>query len=83
MQIWNLYSLHKMYASLSEESKRFFHPGFLGYENINFWWFLSQMALFLSSVKFLRKILLRLFPYSVFLPLVVNDQNKIVGFAYL
>jgi ribosomal protein S18 acetylase RimI-like enzyme len=72
-----------MYDSLSEDSKLFFHPGFLGYENISFHWFLSQIALFLSSVKFLRKMLLHLFPYSVFLPLVVSDQNNIVGFAFL
>jgi hypothetical protein len=72
-----------MYDSLSEEDKRFFHPGFLGYENISFWWLLSQIALFLSSIKFLRKILLHLFPFSVFLPLVVSDQNNIVGFAFL
>jgi len=72
-----------MYDSLSEDSKRFFHPGFLGYENVSFWWLLSQMALFLSSVKFLRKMLLHLFPYSVFLPLVVSDQNSVVGFAFL
>jgi ribosomal protein S18 acetylase RimI-like enzyme len=72
-----------MYDSLSEDSKRFFHPGFLGYKNIGFWWLLSQMALFLSSIKFLRKMLLHLFPYSVFLPLVVSDQNNIVGFAFL
>jgi hypothetical protein len=41
------------------------------------------MALFLSSIKFLRKILLHLFPYSVFLPLVISDQNNVVGFAFL
>jgi ribosomal protein S18 acetylase RimI-like enzyme len=72
-----------MYDLLSEDSKRFFHPGFLGYENISFWWLLAQVALFLSSIKLLRKILLHLFPYSVFLPLVVSNQNNIVGFAFL
>ena len=83
MHVTDLHFLHRMYDSLSEDSKRFFHPSFLGYENISFRWLPSQMALFLSSVKFLRKILLHLFPYSVFLPLVVNDQNNIVGFAFL
>jgi len=72
-----------MYDSLSGEDKRFFHLGFLGYENISFLWFLSQIALLLSSVKFLRKILLHLLPYAVFLPLVVSDQNNVVGFAFL
>jgi len=68
---------------LSEESKRLFHPGFLGYENISSWWLMSQIALFLSSIKFLRKMLLRLFPYSVFLSLIVSDQNNMIGFAFL
>jgi len=83
MRITDLYLLHRMYDSLSEESKRFFHPGFLGYENISFWWLLSQVALFLSSIKFLRKILLHLLPHAVLLSLVVNDQNNVVGFAFL
>jgi ribosomal protein S18 acetylase RimI-like enzyme len=72
-----------MYNLLSEDSKCFFHPGFLGYENISFWWLLSQIALLLSNVKLLRKMLLHLFPYSVFLSLVVSDQNNVVGFAFL
>jgi len=72
-----------MYDSLSDESKRFFHPGFLGYENISFWWLLSQVALFLSSIKFLRKILLHLLPHAVLLSLIVSDQNNVVGFAFL
>jgi ribosomal protein S18 acetylase RimI-like enzyme len=83
MHIADLHYLHRMYDSLSEEDKRFFHPGFLGYKNISFWWLLSQIALFLSNVKFLRKMLLHILPYSVFLPLVVRDQNNVVGFAFL
>jgi len=81
LRITHICSVHRMYDSLSEEDKRFFHPGFLGYENISFRWLMSQIALFLSSLKFLRKTLLHLFPYSVFLPLVVSDQNNVVGFA--
>jgi hypothetical protein len=83
VRISDLHSLHKMYDSLSEDSKRFFHPSFLGYENISFRWLLFQIALFPSSVKFLRKILLHLFLYSVFLPLVISDQSNVVGFAFL
>jgi ribosomal protein S18 acetylase RimI-like enzyme len=83
MRITDLHFLHRMYDSLSEDSKCFFQPGFLGYENISFRLLLSQMALFLSNVKFLRKILLHIFPYSVFLPLVVSYQNNVVGFAFL
>jgi len=81
MQVKDLHFLHRMYDSLSEDSKRFFHPVFLGYESISFWWLMSQIALFLSSVKFLRKTLLHLFPYSVFLSLVVSNQNNVVRFA--
>ena len=83
MHVMDLHYLHRMYDSLSEGSKLFFHPGFLGYENISFWWLMSQIALLLSSLKFLRKMLLHILPYSVFLPLVVRDQNSVVGFAFL
>jgi hypothetical protein len=83
LRITDMHSLHKMYDLLSEENKLFFYPGFLRYENIGFWWLLSQIALFLSSVKFLRKMLLHLSPYFVFLTLVVSDQNNVVGFAFL
>jgi ribosomal protein S18 acetylase RimI-like enzyme len=83
MKIMDLHLIHRMYDSLSEDSKCFFHPGFLGYQNISFQWLLSQVSLFLSSAKLLRKILLYLFPYSVFLPLVASDQNSLVGFAFL
>ena len=83
MRIMDLHYLHRMYNLLSEEDKRFFHPSFLGTENISLWWLLAQMLLCLSSIKFLRKALLHLFPHSVFLPLVVNNKNNVVGFAFL
>jgi len=79
----DLHLIHRMYDSLSEDSKRYFHPVFLGYENFSFKWFLSQIALLLSTVKLLRKMLLNIFPYSVFLSLVVSDQNNVVGYAFL
>jgi GNAT superfamily N-acetyltransferase len=73
-----------MYDSLSEESKSFFNPGFLGYKNISLFWLLTQIALLLSCIKFLRKVLLCVFPYSVFLPLVaVKGRNRVCGFAFL
>jgi len=72
-----------MYDSLSEEDKSFFHPGFLGYGNINFAWLISQVQLLFSCIRPLRKILLKMLPRIVFLPLVAIYQNRIIGFAYI
>jgi L-amino acid N-acyltransferase YncA len=84
MRIRDISALHRMYNLLSEDSKRFFHPGFLGSENISLRWLLAQISLGLSSIRFLRKTLLHLFPYLVFLPLVVvGSQDNTVGFAFL
>lgn len=84
MSIRNLLSLHRMYDSLSYDSKRFFHPGFLGLENISFTWFLAQIALMLSSVDVLKKLLLHIYPYSVFSSLVATSKgNEIIAFAFL
>jgi len=84
MRIKDISSLHHMYNMLSEDSKRFFHPGFLGSKNVSLRWLLAQISLCLSSISFLRKTLLYLFPYLVFLPLIVADsQDNVVGFAFL
>ena len=66
MHITDLHYLHHMYDSLSEEDKRFFHPGFLGYKNISFWWLLSQIALFLSNIKKNVAISISIFCFSTF-----------------
>ncbi|MEM3871147.1 MAG: GNAT family N-acetyltransferase [Nitrososphaeria archaeon] len=80
----DILALHKMYDSLSEETKYFFHPGFIGFESINFWWLLVQMVLFVSTIKMLKRLLLYIFPYLVFLSkVVVDERDKIVGFAFL
>ena len=83
MRITDWHSIHKMYDSLSEEDKAFFHPGFLGYDNINFAWLIFQVHLLLSCIRPLRKILLKMLPRIVFLPLVAIYQNRIIGFAYI
>lgn len=73
-----------MYDALHEESKRLFHPGFLGFESINFEWFLAQFALAASSFAILRKLLLRIFPFSVFLTIIsINEFDEIIGFAFV
>ncbi|MEM4522678.1 MAG: GNAT family N-acetyltransferase [Nitrososphaeria archaeon] len=77
-------ALHKMYDSLSDETKFFFHPGFLGLKFINFWWLFAQLGLIASTIKVLRQLLLHTFPFLVFISMnMVNQENKIVGFAFL
>ena len=84
LRVTDIPALHKMYNSFSSITKRFFHPGFLGVENINLNWFFVQMALTLSTTSILKKLLLGICPYAVFLPLVaVNEQNNVVAFAFL
>ncbi len=73
-----------MYDSLFEESKRLFHPGFLGFESINFKWFLAQFALAASCFTLPKKLLLRVYPFSVFLVIVsTNEFGEIIGFAFI
>ena len=82
--ITDIYSLHKMYDSLSEESKCLFHPGFLGFKYVTPIWFKCQLMLVASSIKLLRKGLLKTIPHCCLLPLVAtNETNEILGFAYL
>lgn len=76
--------LYKMYKSLTARSKYFFHPGFLELAFVNVLGLLKLSALILSTSKFLRRVLLRVFPFSVFLSLVATDkQDKLVGFCYV
>jgi len=84
LQFSDFYSLNKMYDSLSEESKLFFHPGFLGFRYISFGWFIGQIELFFSTTNPIRKVLLSIMPFLCFLPLVtINQKGEIIGFAYL
>ena len=82
-QVTDFCQIHKMYDSLSDRSKRYFHPKIFGFHDINILWFLNQFALFFSSITFFKKILLRLYPKSIyFLVLAVNDEG-VLGIAYL
>lgn len=84
LRISDIYALHKMYNSLSEESKRLFHPGFLGLKSIGFQWLLAQFALVASSFTISKKMLLCIYPFSVFLAIVsTNKFGEIVGFAFV
>jgi len=83
LQISDIIPLHKMYDSFSGESKRYFHPGFLGLKSISFRWFLAQTSLATSAFKPLRKLLLRVYTPPVFLSIVAtNEFNEIVGFIF-
>jgi RimJ/RimL family protein N-acetyltransferase len=79
----DILSIHKMYESLSEESKEFFHPRFLGFKNINLSWIRAQLLLIVSTVSVLRRILW-IFSISYLLALVaINDDNEVIAFGYL
>ncbi len=74
--------LHKMYSSLSEESKKFFHPSFLEFTDLK--WFLGNLALLLSTSFAFRRFIVYLWPKAVSFSFVaVNAQNELVGFVYL
>lgn len=84
LRISDIYALHKMYDSFSEESKRFFHPGFLGFKSISFSWFLAQAALAASSFTIFKRLLLQIFPSAFFLAIVSsNKAGEIIGFAFV
>jgi len=84
LKIAYISSVHRMYDSLSEESKRLFHPGFLGLRSISVRWFLAQMALLASSFRYLRKTLIQTFPFAVILYSVgINQRNEVIGFAFI
>jgi ribosomal protein S18 acetylase RimI-like enzyme len=73
-----------MYDSLFEESKSLFHPGFLGFESVKFNWFLAQFALAASSFSISKKLLLRIYPFSVFFVIIsTNEFGEIIGFAFV
>lgn len=84
MNIKDLYSLHKMYDSLSYRTKRFFHPGFLGFEKLSPIWFILQLALILSTKSICKKAMIHIFPRIVLISIVAtNTKNEVVGFAFI
>jgi ribosomal protein S18 acetylase RimI-like enzyme len=80
----DIYSLNKMYDCLSDESKCFFHPGFIGFKYISINWLMAQVALASSSFAQLRRLLRRIYPFASILALVsADDSGKIIGFAFV
>lgn len=73
-----------MYSNLSEKNKSFFQPGFLGLNDVGLKWLIFQISLLISSKKSLRRLLMYLYPKSVFLSLVaLTAEEEVVGFAYI
>ena len=84
LRVLDIAALNKTYDSLSDKSKRFFHPGFLGFKSANLTWFLAQLALATSCFGFLRKPLVRIYPLAAILAIVSTDRKgKIIGFAFI
>ena len=85
LSILDIYQLHKMYYSLSETSKRYFHPEFLGFALVSPYWVVLQILLCLSTIRSFGRLFVRIFRESILFPIVAvsKTRNEIVGFAYL
>jgi len=82
LKIWDIVKLYKMYNSLSDESKRYFHP----FPETAFYspsFLLTWVMLALSSIKILRKSLLKIAPYLFYITVCSLYLNEIVGFAFI
>lgn len=79
MMLKDAVPLSKMYMSLSEDSKRFFHP--FPFQV----WKLIPMLIYISLSNKIGRYLRKISPILAFLSLVTIDaeQQIIVGFAYL
>jgi GNAT superfamily N-acetyltransferase len=82
LTVFDLLALHRMYRSLSEESRNFFRPIFFEKKSVR--WLVANIALIFSTFTSLKILLKRLFPRAIVIPLIAtNDRNDIVAFAYL
>ncbi|MCL0057489.1 GNAT family N-acetyltransferase [Dehalococcoidales bacterium] len=85
MHLKDLLGVHKMYDSLTSESKDLIPSRILGLTTKKSWyWILGQVALIISCFPRLRECFRRVFPKASFLWLLAkNQQDEIIGFAYL
>lgn len=85
LRIKDFFSLHRMYDSLDEKkTKPFFHVYWLGLKPSRIKWFFTQIALFSSTLKTLRKLFFVIYPFIVFLSIVAIDERaKVIGFIFL
>lgn len=82
LTIFDLLALHRMYRSLSVESRKFFRPVFFEKKNVR--WLVANIALLFSTFTSLKILLKRVFPRAIVIPLIVtNNRDDIVAFAYL
>jgi ribosomal protein S18 acetylase RimI-like enzyme len=76
-----------MYDSLSDETKQYFHPGFLGFKSINLRWLQSQILLLSSGIATLNRAFAHFYPRLVFLPLVVisecDERKELAAFGFV
>jgi GNAT superfamily N-acetyltransferase len=82
LKISDIVKLYKMYNSLSNESKRFFHP-FPESAFYSPYFILTWTALSLSCIKVVRRILLKILPRFVYVSLCSTYLDEIVGFAFI
>jgi len=82
LKIWDIVKLYKMYNSLSDESKRYFHP-FPEMAFNNPYSLFTWTTLALSSIKILRKSLLKATPRLLYITVCSLCLNEIVGFAFI
>jgi len=82
LKIWDVIKLYKMYNSLSDESKRYFHP-FPETAFYSPYFLLTWTTLALSSIKILRKLLLKVAPHILYITVYSLYLNEIVGFAFI
>lgn len=79
----DIISINKMYDSRSNGDIVFFQSSFLGFNNINLRGLCGQIILFISVIRSLRRLLLKIHPKNVLLPLVAVTNREVIGFAYL
>jgi RimJ/RimL family protein N-acetyltransferase len=76
--------LNRMYDSISNTDKLYFHPDFLGFHPQSFAWLPQQIALVLSTCKTLKKIILNILPQAYFIALIAQDSElDMIGFCFL
>lgn len=74
-------AVHKLYNSLSKESKQYYHSKIYG-KPTGLIWFLAQIALVISHTPF-RELILHIYPDHIyFIVGMFNHQNALLGFAH-
>ena len=81
LKLQDIPELYKMYRSLSEESKRFFHP--FPERVVSASSFLTWIPLALSCIRSLRRILLRISSSLAYISVCSLYSDKLIGFAFI